>query len=161
MKLILDFDGTLHASDLLWEQFVRIAKTKPIRLLQAIAALLQGGRPALKRSLHSHAPKDIKLPWIDEVIDFAKNHQSHGYNCVVVVTASDEEAARHSLASIGLNWEVQGSKPGLNAKGSQKIPIINEISEAQSYCYVGDSTISDLPVWKASKHSGYVGELKE
>ena len=161
MKLILDFDGTLHSSDLLWEQFVRIAKNRPIKLLQAVAALLQGGRPALKQTLHRHAPKEIKLPWIDEVIDFAKNHQAHGYNSVVVVTASDEEAARHSLALIGLNWEVHGSKPGLNAKGSNKIPIINEISELQSYCYVGDSPISDLPVWKASKHSGYVGELKK
>lgn len=161
MKLILDFDGTLHSSDLLWEQFLRIAKTKPIRLLQAITALLQGGRPALKRSLHSHAPKEIKLPWIDEVIDFAKNHQANGYNSVVVVTASDEEAARHSLTSAGLNWEVHGSKPGINAKGFKKIPIINEISDAKSFCYVGDSPISDLPVWKASKHSGYVGELKK
>jgi hypothetical protein len=68
MILVLDFDGTLHASDLLWEQFVRVAKTRPTRLLQAAATILQGGRPALKRTLHSHAPNTIKLPWNDEVI---------------------------------------------------------------------------------------------
>jgi 4-hydroxybenzoate polyprenyltransferase len=156
MKLVLDFDGTLHASDLLWEQFVRIAKRNPLLLFPCIAAGISGGRPALKKALHRYAPLDIQLPWNAQVLNFAKT-TSHGYEEVAVVTASDESAARHSIKTLGVDWQVRGSREGCNAKGTQKVALIREVFKSDSFCYIGNSSSADLPVWKASKKTGFVG----
>ncbi len=158
MKLILDFDGTLHHSDLLWEQLIRVARHRPLSLFPCIASLISGGRPALKKALHHFSPKTIQLPWNGQILDFAANKSSYGYEEVVVVTASDENAARECLHSIGLNWEVYGTRDGQNAKGAKKISIIHNSCGSVNFCYVGDSQSADIPVWQASKKTGFVGQ---
>jgi 4-hydroxybenzoate polyprenyltransferase len=157
MKLILDFDGTLHHSDLLWEQFIRVAKHRPLSLIPCIASLISGGRPALKKTLHNFCPKTIQLPWNGQILDFAANKSDHGYEEVVVVTASDENAAREHLQSKGLDWAVYGTRDGHNAKGAKKISVIHSFCGNHHFCYVGDSQSADIPVWKASKKTGFVG----
>jgi len=158
MKLVLDFDGTLHHSDLLWEQLIRVAKRRPVLLIPCMASLISGGRPALKKTLHNFSPKTIQLPWNLQILDFAANKSEHGYKEVVVVTASDENAARERLQSIGLDLEVYGTRDDHNAKGANKISIIHSFCENQNFCYVGDSQSADIPVWKASKKTGFAGK---
>ena len=75
VPLCVDLDGTLVATDTLWEGFLQLVRHRPLTALSTLPALLQG-RPAFKRRVASLQPLDaVHLPYrpqVQALIDTAR-----------------------------------------------------------------------------------------
>ena len=154
--LCVDLDGTLIKSDLLWECFVALLKTKPAVLLRAPFWLLKG-RANLKRELASRAGiKATQLPYRDDVVDFLRQEQASGRG-IVLTTASDHQLANAVAEHLGLFSFVSASDGSTNLKGRNKAQRLKELFQSVGFEYVGDSS-ADLEVWRAAQAGYVVGE---
>ena len=143
--LVVDLDGTLLRSDMLfesfWSAFARDWRS-PLRALRA----LTGGRAALKRHLaQASAVAPATLPYDPQVIAFVEAWRRAGGR-TALVTASDQSFAEAIAAHLGLFDEVHGSDGDLNLKGDRKGRFLEERFGAGGFAYMGDSA-ADLSVW--------------
>lgn len=144
--LVVDLDGTLLRSDMLFESFWSAFSRNWKVPFQALAHLGQG-RAALKRSLaaQSAVPVDT-LPYDAQVIAHIESWRQAGGR-TALVTASDDRFAQAIAAHLGLFDEVHGSDGTRNLKGAHKARFLEERFGAGQFAYMGDSA-ADLAVWK-------------
>lgn len=158
MTLFVDFDGTLHRSDLLVEQLVRLLPRKPWMAPRLLWLLASKGRAGLKAAVTANLPPEkMQLPWNEEVIEFVRETARNDE--VIVLTAGDEEAVQSIIARRGEPWRVVGSRIGDNLKGRSKARRMRELCSGaggEGSHYVGDSS-ADIPVWSASNRASFVG----
>jgi 4-hydroxybenzoate polyprenyltransferase/phosphoserine phosphatase len=144
--LIVDLDGTLLRSDLLFETFWSAFASdwrSPVRA----AAALRAGRPALKRHLvEASAVEVATLPYDAEVLAHVREWRERGGR-TALVTASDERLARRIADHLGIFDEVHGSDGTRNLKGAVKAAFLTERFGDRGYVYMGDAA-ADLPVWE-------------
>lgn len=146
--LCVDLDGTLVATDTIWESFLILLKTAPHRLLALLFAL-RGGRPTLKRYLSTHAPVDPRtLPYREEVLELTRDARRAG-RPVLLVTASDQATAGAIAAHVDVFDEAFGSDGRHNLKAQRKADFLASRFGRGGFQYVGDAA-ADLPVWKAA-----------
>lgn len=156
MTIFVDFDGTLHRSDLLFEQLVRLLPRKPLLLPQLLWILLCQGKPGFKAAVAAYVPAHgIQLPWNEEVLEFVGDAARQGQ--VIVLTAGDEKAVQSVIRQRSEEWRVVGSDEAANLKGETKAQRLCELAQGMKGThYVGDSP-ADIPVWAASTHASFVG----
>ncbi|MBR9765266.1 MAG: UbiA family prenyltransferase [Rhodobacteraceae bacterium] len=143
--LLCDLDGTLIASDMLYESFWSACGRRPVTPLLAAQALAKGGRAALKSRLAALGPCDpATLPYRPAVLRLLADWRAAGGRCALV-TAADAGIARAISDHLGLFDEVHGSAPGRNLKGAAKAEFILDHFGA-GVTYAGDSA-ADLAVW--------------
>lgn len=144
--LVVDLDGTLLRSDMLYETFWSAFGRDWKSPFTAINALLKG-KASLKRHLAGTGDLDVTLlPFNEGVIDYIKTWRADGGQAVLV-TATDETIARQIGDHLGLFDEVHGSDGVRNLKGSNKAEFLSEqYTDAAGFAYMGD-TKADLPVW--------------
>ncbi|WP_397542647.1 UbiA family prenyltransferase [Roseovarius salis] len=149
--LVVDLDGTLIRSDMLFESFWAGLSEN----WQAIPAALRGlarGRAALKRSLADVASLEVEhLPYNEIVLDYIRDWRASGGRAVLV-TASDQSIADRIAAHLDLFDEVHGSNGEVNLKGHTKAEMIRERFGGTGYAYIGDSA-ADIPVWQGARHA--------
>lgn len=153
--LVIDLDGTLIRSDMLyecyWTSFARDWRTP----LWAIAGLAKG-RAALKaRMAECGSPDPATLPYTPEVVDYIKTWRADGGR-TALVTAADQSIAAAIAAHLGLFDEVHGSNGETNLKGPAKAAFLRERFDDTGYIYAGDSAV-DLPVWQGAVGAVTVG----
>lgn len=146
--LFVDLDGTLVASDLLWEVFVRALKKEPWLVFWLPLWLLRG-RAALKHAIAERAALDPSiLPYRDDVLDYVRRRKAEGAH-VILATASHMQWAEPVAAHLQLFDAVLATTPTQNLKGRHKLAAI------EAYClergwttwgYMGDAH-ADLPIW--------------
>lgn len=145
--LVVDLDGTLLRSDMLYESFWSALGRDWRTPLQAGLAL-RHGKPALKASLQDVAKVDVTtLPYNDDVVAFVRERRAEGVR-TALVTATDQHLADEIAAHLGLFDEVHGTKAGTNLKGPKKAAFLKETFDGKRLAYMGDSP-ADLPVWEA------------
>ncbi len=146
--LCVDLDGTLVATDTIWESLLVLLKTAPHRVFALFLALL-GGRPKLKRYLSTHAPVDpATLPYRDEVLELTREARHDG-RPVLLITASDQTTATAVAAHLDVFDEAVGSDGRNNLKAQRKADFLASRFGRGGFQYVGDAP-ADLPVWKAA-----------
>jgi len=153
--LVVDLDGTLIRSDMLyesfWSGFARDWRT-PLHALAGLA----GGRAALKARLASLTPPDPKtLPYVPEMLEQIRDWRAEGGR-TALVTASDSRIAEAIGAHLGLFDEVHGSNGGINLKGATKAAFLRERFGPKGFVYAGDSPV-DLAVWSEAAGAISVG----
>jgi 4-hydroxybenzoate polyprenyltransferase/phosphoserine phosphatase len=146
--LFVDLDGTLVATDVLWEAFMRVVKAQPWVVFIMPLWLLRG-RAALKREMSERAAVEAaSLPYRDEVVEYIKERRGNGCR-VVLATASDRRWADGVAAHLEIFDDVIASDGERNLKGAHKLAAI------ETYCaehqlvawgYVGDAS-ADVPIW--------------
>jgi 4-hydroxybenzoate polyprenyltransferase len=148
--LVVDLDGTLLRSDMLFESFWSSFALDWRTPFSAIVSLTTG-RAALKQTLARTAKIDASLlPYNEDVIDYIEGWRSNGGR-TALVTASNQSLAAPIALHLGLFDEVHGSNGANNLKGTNKAYFISDQYKDTDYAYMGDSA-ADLPVWeKASK----------
>lgn len=144
--LVVDLDGTLLRSDMLFESFWS-AFGRDWRMPFLALAALTGGRSALKRRLAAaSAVEAATLPYDAQVVAFVKQWRESGGR-TALVTASDRYFAEAIAAHLGLFDEVHGSDGQMNLKGDRKGQFLEARFGAEGFAYMGDAK-ADLPVWK-------------
>lgn len=147
--LVVDLDGTLLASDMLFESFWSAWAHHWHTPLVALRGLLRQGRAGLKAEIAGLAQVDCTtLPYDDGVIDYVRRWRAQGGRAVLV-TATDDALARQVADHLQLFDEVRGSTDGVNLKGREKAAYLVGRYGEGGYRYVGDSS-ADLPVWAQS-----------
>ncbi|WP_236626298.1 UbiA family prenyltransferase [Actibacterium mucosum] len=143
--LVVDLDGSLIRSDMLFESFWSAFSARWTAPLQVIGALARG-RAALKARLAELASVDAAtLPYNEGVVDYIRNWREGGGQ-VALVTASNVTYAKDIAAHLGLFDEVHGSDAVHNLKGANKAKFLEKRFGVGNYDYIGDAE-ADLPVW--------------
>jgi len=153
--LVVDLDGTLIRSDMLyecfWSSFARDWRT-PLKALRGLAR----GRAALKaRMADLGAPDPATLPYTPEVLDHIRNWRAAGGR-TALVTAADQRLADSIAGYLGLFDEVHGSDGQTNLKGRAKAEFVQKRYGDAGYIYAGDSA-ADMPVWQGARGAVTVG----
>lgn len=147
--LIVDLDGTLIKTDLLFESFLALIAKSPWLGFIALFKILVG-KAALKTYIASHV--DIRpdlLPYDQEVVDYIETAQVSG-RAVYLVSASDQRYVEAVANHLGLFTDSMGSMPGRNLGGVNKANALGGRFGAGQFDYIGDSS-KDFPVWASGK----------
>jgi 4-hydroxybenzoate polyprenyltransferase/phosphoserine phosphatase len=144
--LVVDLDGTLLRSNMLfesfWSSFGRDWRS-PLRCILALAR----GRAALKEHLAAASRIEAAtLPYDAEVIAYIGSWRERGGR-TALVTASDQKIAQAIAGHLRLFDEVHGSNGRLNLKGEHKAAFLQSHYGDDGFVYMGDAA-SDLPVWR-------------
>ncbi|MCA9509371.1 MAG: UbiA family prenyltransferase [Myxococcota bacterium] len=146
--LYVDLDGTLIATDLLWESVCRLAQREPASLLR-LPFWLARGRAALKRELAARVDVDVAtLPYREEVLAYVRGERANGRR-TVLATASDASLAHAVAAHTGLFDDVIGSDGTANNKAEAKLRAIREREGDRPFEYAGDAR-ADLAIWRGA-----------
>ncbi|MCA9289928.1 MAG: UbiA family prenyltransferase [Phycisphaerales bacterium] len=154
--LCVDLDGTLLATDTLWESFAAAIRRRPLSTPFACLGALRHGRAALKRMLAARGPLRTELlPRRDEVVDFLRAEKAAG-RTIILATAADASIARAVASEVGVFDDVIASDGATNLKGSRKLEAIRARVGDGGFDYIGDGA-ADEPIWSASTTAYRVG----
>lgn len=146
--LVVDLDGTLLRSDMLYESFWS-ALGRDWRVLAVAAGALTQGRAALKRRLAGLARLEpATLPYDARVVEYVRGWRAAGGR-TALVTATDQTIAERIAAHLDLFDEVHGSDGARNLKGPAKAEFLTGRFGAGGFVYMGDSE-ADLAVWQVA-----------
>jgi 4-hydroxybenzoate polyprenyltransferase/phosphoserine phosphatase len=147
--LVVDLDGTLIHSDLLWESLMLTLGRAPWLAL-LVPFWLLAGRARLKDRLAQRAALDPSaLPYAEEVVAWLRSERANGRR-LVLATASDRRLAQRVADHLGLFDEVLASDGTQNLKGAEKARVLTARFGARGFDYVGDAP-ADRAVWTACR----------
>jgi 4-hydroxybenzoate polyprenyltransferase len=148
-------DGTLLATDVLWEQLVVLAFTRPW-LLVRVPFWLAKGKAFVKRRLAVCTTLDpALLPYRGAVIAFLVQERSRGRE-VILATASDRLIAERVARHVHLFSAVLASDGRVNLAGRAKLSAILNHANGKAFDYLGDSS-ADVPIWQRAARVLFVG----
>lgn len=146
--LCVDLDGTLIATDMLWESAFSVLKVRPWLLLM-LPVWLSRGRAHLKHRLAEAAHIDFStLPYRQHVLDLLETEKGRG-RAVVLATASDRLIAEGISRHLGLFTKVLASDGTTNLKSRAKEALLVEEFGMGNFDYIGDGR-ADIPCWKSA-----------
>jgi 4-hydroxybenzoate polyprenyltransferase/phosphoserine phosphatase len=144
--LVVDLDGTLLRSNMLFESFWSAFGKSWRSPFSAMIALMKG-RASLKRHLAEAASIDATtLPYDQKVLAFIEQWRLNEGRAVLV-TASDQSFADQIGMHLGVFDEVHGSDGEQNLKSDVKAHFLDRQYGTGAYAYMGDAT-ADLLVWQ-------------
>lgn len=147
--IICDLDDTLLKTDLLFEQWILLLKTKPLMFLQSLFWLFKGRAYFKNRIATLTSLSAATLPYRTEVIEVLKAYRSDSNNVLVLASASPTIWLDPIAAHLGLFDRTLGSSATTNLKGKAKFAALQEIIGRNSFTYIGDHEV-DLEIWKHS-----------
>jgi 4-hydroxybenzoate polyprenyltransferase len=146
--LCVDLDGTLLATDVLWESLLLLLKTKPLWLL-LIPVWLIKGKAFLKRQMAQCVRLNpASLPYRVEIISFLKEEKKLRKE-IILVTASDQQVADIIADYLGIFSAVLGSDGKVNLSGEEKLKALKKYFGHGDFDYMGNSFV-DIPLWQAA-----------
>lgn len=149
--LVVDLDGTLLRSDILFETFWSAFGKSWQTPFRAGGALLRG-KAEMKRILVQSGSLDVtSLPYDPEIVAYVENWRAKGGHAALV-TASDEIIARAVAEHLGIFDEVYGSDGERNLKGKSKASFLNAHYGEAGFAYMGDAH-ADIPVWSTANRA--------
>lgn len=143
--LVVDLDGTLINTDMLYESAFILFKDNPFELFR-LPFLLLKGKAFLKQYLATKTDFDPQtLPYNKELLDWLHQKRTMGHR-LILCTASDRKIADLIASHLGIFDEVIASNGGLNISGEYKAEVLIHRFKHHGYDYAGNSH-KDLPVW--------------
>ena len=148
MRLVVDLDGTILRTDMLFESFWSAIGQDWKSIFQAILTIFKG-RAALKSYLAENSKIDVSvLPYDLKLIEFVKSWRENG-DKTALVTASNSKIAVDIATHLNIFDEVHGSDGSTNLKGATKANFLTNKFGEEKFAYAGDSP-ADLAVWEKS-----------
>ena len=153
--LVVDVDGTLLRTDLLYEAAAALLFRKPW-LLPLLPVWLLGGRAALKRKLNAAVEVDVTaLPVNEALLEWLQAEKARG-RALYLVSASDETVVRRLAGRFGNLFDgAYGSDGTSNLAGAKKLAFIRAQIGAE-FSYAGDER-RDLAIWEECRSAVLVG----
>ena len=147
--LVVDLDGTLIKTDLLFEAICRLLREEPSALL-ALPFWLLKGKAHVKRELALRVQLDpALLPYRTAVLDWVRAEREKGRR-IVLATGSDERLAKAIADYLKLFDSVQASDGVTNLSGENKRARLVAEFGNKGFDYIGNES-HDLPVWSAAR----------
>ena len=144
--LCVDCDGTLIATDLLYEAFFLLLKQYPIGLFLLPFWLIKG-KVYLKERLAEHVVFDWStLPYRQELIEVINNARGQGRQ-TVLATASPRAWADGIANYLACFDTVLATEQGINLSGQNKAKHLVKLFGEKNFDYAGDAHV-DLAVWQ-------------
>lgn len=152
---IVDLDGTLIKSDLLYESFIRLIKKKPYYFFHVILWLIKG-KAYCKKKIAEYVDLDIStLPFQKKLIKFLKSKRDSRCK-IFLYTGATEKYARQIVDHLGIFDGFLSSCSQVNLTGENKIKHIKEKFKDEPFSYIGDSR-EDVHIWRCSSGAVLVG----
>ena len=149
--LAVDLDGTLIATDLLWEAMVALLKRNPLYIfLLPYWAFL--GPYALKIKLAERVDLAVAtLPYRTDFLAFLRSEHAKDRK-LVLATASPLKFAQQVASHLGIFESVLASADGINLSSKRKAAALNSLFGQAGYDYAGNSR-ADLAVFESARAS--------
>jgi len=145
--LVIDLDGTLIHSDMLWESIVLFLKKNFLRAWQ-LPLWLFLGKAGFKERIANEVELDpAALPYDQAVLALIAQARAEGRR-VILATGTQRRFAEQIAAHLGLFDQVLATGDGINFTSHNKAQELCRLFGERGYDYVGNSR-ADLPVWLA------------
>lgn len=154
--LVVDLDGTLVKTDLLFESANRCISNYPLMVFRLLFWLLTS-RAKLKTELAYACEIDpVPLPYNEPLIDWLRQEKQRGRS-LVLATASHRKPAAAIADHLELFDEVLASEGSTNLKSQRKRDQLVDRYGSGGYDYIGNE-LADLPVWSEADRSYLVSD---
>lgn len=149
--LCVDLDGTLVATDTLWESLLGIILRNPLMVFAALGWLLRG-RAVLKTEVAARSDRDpATWPYRREVLNFLKEEKRTG-RPMVLATGAPKKIAHGVAGHLGIFDAVLHSSDAINLTASRKRDVLVDQYGAGGFDYLGDSR-DDIVVFEAANEA--------
>ncbi|WP_295806722.1 UbiA family prenyltransferase [uncultured Nitratireductor sp.] len=149
VPLAVDLDGTLIATDLLWESLFLLLRRKPLCVF-LLPLWLLGGKARLKCEIASHVELDAAgLPYRQDLLARLQEDKADGRH-IVLATASPKKFADAIAAHLGVFDEVISTEPGRNMASEMKRDALIAAFGDGGFDYAGNSR-ADVAVFDAAR----------
>jgi 4-hydroxybenzoate polyprenyltransferase len=149
LPLCVDLDGTLVATDTLWESILLLLKQNILRLF-LLPIWITLGRADFKHKIAQYVTLEVaNLPYREKVLLRLQQEKNSG-RTIILATAAHYTIAQ--AVANHLQWfdEVIASDAHTNMKGVTKRDTLIQRFGNQGYDYMGDST-ADLPIFQTAR----------
>lgn len=151
VPLIVDLDGTLIRTDMMWESIARLLKRNPFAIF-AVLFWWMRGRAWLKHKLASRVQVNpATLPYHEKFLAWLREEKKSGRK-VVLATASDIKMAKPVADYAGVFDEVMASDGKTNLRSGNKLRALTAKFGERGFDYAGNST-ADYAVWRGSREA--------
>jgi apolipoprotein N-acyltransferase len=151
IPLVVDLDGTLIKSDLLWEHLARLLRRNPFQIFQVLFWWMRG-RALLKQKLAARVKIDpTTLPYHEKFLAWLREQKSAGRK-IILATASDLQMALPVANHAGLFDEVLGSDGKTNLRSENKLKALIAKFGERGFDYAGNSS-ADFVVWRGAREA--------
>ena len=158
VPLVVDLDGTLIRTDMMWESLSRLLRRNPFAIFQILFWWTRG-RALLKQKLAARVQVDpATLPYHEKFIAWLRAEKASGRK-IILATASDMKMAQPIAAHVGLFDEVLASDGKTNLRSENKLRALTEKFGARGFDYAGNSS-ADFAVWRGSREAVVVNASK-
>ncbi len=152
IPLVVDLDGTLVLTDMLYESMVKAFQEKPLSSALKIPYWLSRGKATLKQILAKHYTVDVAhLPYNSEFLNWLQAQRSAGRK-LILCTASDHTIASAIATHLGLFDEVMASDGHINLSRHHKAEALVQRFGKGGFDYAGNSR-ADLAVWSQARRA--------
>jgi len=156
LPLVVDLDGTLLRTDLLFECLVGLMRSQPW-LLFLLPVWLWRGRAYLKRRLAELAPPEIEtLPVQTAFLEWLRGLAGNGQR-LYLYSAADDSLVRAVAERFGIFAECCGSDGRTNGSGRAKLAAIRA-RFGDHFAYAGNGA-DDVVILRAARAAVLVGAV--
>jgi 4-hydroxybenzoate polyprenyltransferase len=149
LPLVIDLDGTLLRTDLLYETAFNAVGRDPFNTLWACRSLLDG-KAALKLELARRAALDpVTLPYNEDVLRLIEAARADG-RTVHLVSASDSSLVKIVADHLGVFTDCTGSDGVCNLAGHAKAQWLLDRFNVDGFDYAGNAE-PDLEIWRRAR----------
>lgn len=157
MPFVVDLDGTLVKSDLLFECVMSFVRSKPLHCLKLLPWLWHG-KAYLKDRLAMATDIDVAtLPYDPDALRMIEEQRNAGRK-VVLATASHHTLAVRIAEHLKLFDDVLGTTLEQNLSGTNKRDVLVTLYGEKGFDYIGNS-LDDLPIWRSARRAYIVNPL--
>jgi len=145
-------DGTLLATDILWESLFILLKKNPVRFFCFLPTLIFKGKAYFKYRLARMVRINPSLlPYREELLKFLEREKYEGRE-IFLATASDQYPAEAVSEHIGLFSGVLASDGNINLSGQCKAEAIKTYVQEDAFDYIGNDK-KDFPICRAARQA--------
>lgn len=151
IPFVVDLDGTLVRTDLLWEGIVLFLRAYPLEIWRLVCRLFSG-KVAFKTWLASRVAIDpSRLPYNEPLLTALRGMQQQG-RPLILATGSHARFAEPVAAHLGLFGTVIATQDDVNMTSTHKAQALATRFGAGGYDYIGNDTV-DIPVWEGAREA--------
>ena len=151
VPLVVDLDGTLIRTDMLWESLARLLRRNPLAIFQILFWWTRA-RALLKQKLATRVQiNPDTLPYHEKFLTWLRTEKNSGRK-IILATASDLKMAQPIAAHVGLFDEVLASDGKVNLRSENKLRALTQKFGARGFDYAGNSS-ADFAVWRGAREA--------